>query len=318
MKTGSKKYAVYVIALLLVVAAVALALPLLSSSTVTIAYSEKVNYETLIIANEKGLLAEQGFNTKLVTGGIQAAEALITGSVDMAVMGDGPAVQVITKNSGAKIVARFTGGEGIHRFIATTDIIEPQDIEGKKVGLQGSSSTHAAFLRWAKAYDVDMKKVIITFLSPTDIPWAMKNGEIQVMAGSEPWALNTEKLCGSLVHEIGNSSGLGSTHPIVLVASAKIIRDNPDAVASMIDILQRSNEFINENWSEAMQICANRTGLSASDQEKCSAMQFFNVGFNETDSASIDVAAEAMLVFGSITTLPTVMDHVDLRFLSNL
>ena len=105
---------------------------------------------------------------------------------------------------------------------------------------------------------------------------------------------------------------------MVLMASAKIIRDNPDAVASMIEIMRNSNEFINENWDEDMEICAARTGLSLEDQKRCSAVQSFDVGFNQTDLDSIELAAQAMLAFRNIKSMPTVMDHVELRFLTSI
>ena len=303
------------VASLVLLSVLALGLTLMADSDVKVAYSEKVNYETLIVANEKGWLEEGDIKGVLVTGGIQAAEALITGSVDMAVMGDGPAVQLITKGTGAKIIARFIGGEGVHRFIANASIAVPTDIEGKTVGLQGSSSSHAAFLNWAQENGVNMSNVTVLPMNPMDIPLAILNGDIQVMAGSEPWAVNTENLCGDAVHEIGNSSGLGSIYPMVLVASEKILRNNPDAVQTMVDIMVRSNQFITDNWSEAMEICSNRTGLSLEDQDRCSAVQFYEVGFNQTDVDSIDIAANAMLAFKKINALPLVMDHVDTRFL---
>lgn len=311
----NKKIVTATVAALVLLSVLALGLTLMADSEVKVAYSEKVNYETLIVANEKGWLEEGGIKGVLVTGGIQAAEALITGSADMAVMGDGPAVQLITKGTGAKIIARFIGGEGVHRFIANASIAVPTDIEGKTVGLQGSSSSHAAFLNWAQENGVNMSNVTVLPMNPMDIPLAMLNGDIQVMAGSEPWAVNTENLCGDAVHEIGNSSGLGSIYPMVLVASEKILRNNPDAVQTMVDIMVRSNQFIMANWSEAMEICSNRTGLSPEDQDRCSAVQFYEVGFNQTDADSIDIAANAMLAFNKISALPVVMDHVDTRFL---
>jgi len=300
---------------LVLIASLALGMTLLADSDVKVAYSEKVNYETLIVANEKRWLEGNGIQGVLVTGGIQAAEALITGSVDMAVMGDGPAVQLITKGIGAKIVARFIGGEGVHRFIANASILVPTDIEGKTVGLQGSSSSHAAFLNWAQENGVNMSNDTVLPMNPMDIPLAMQNGDIQVMAGSEPWAVNTENRCGDAVHEIGNSSGLGSIYPMVLVASEKVLRDNPDSVRAMVEVMVRANEFINENWTEAMEMCSSRTGLSLDDQARCSAVQFYEVGFNETDVESINIAAEAMLAFNKINHLPEVWTHVDTRFL---
>lgn len=319
MRAGSILSIVLVGALLL--AGGAVLIPLLTDDTVTVAFSDKSNYETLIVANELGYLDEAGIRPLLVTGGIRAAEALVTGSADMAAMGDGPAVSTISQHDNVKIVARFINGEGMHRFIAYTDIQTPKDLENKSVGLQQGSSTHGAFLRWMQANDVDADKVTIVPMVPSDIALAMQSGvngtrQIHAMAGSEPWAINTERLCGSAVHEIGNSSGQGSTFPITLLATQRVIDNHPDKVREMIDILVRSNEFILENWDEAMEICYVKTGVAnAEEQSRCSAIQGYDVGFNETDIQSLEMAAQVLVDFGRLTSIPNISLHTDLRFL---
>ena len=285
--------------------------------SISVAYSEKVNYETLMVANANGYFQDEGADVtvKLVNGGIEAATALITGAVDLAAMGDAPAVQLISQSQGAKIVARLAGGEGIHRFIAWNDVQEPKDLEGKKLGIQQTSSTHGAFLQWAEANDVNVKNITFVYLNPRDIPLAMQSRQIDAMGGSEPWAVNTENLCGDDVHELGNSSGLGSTFPIVLVASERVLDDKPEAIKAVLKALDRGNGFIKSNWTEAMEICAGRTGLSIDDQSRCSGFQFYELGFNGTDVESMNMTARSMMDFGKISQMPDVMAHVDLTLM---
>ena len=286
-------------------------------ASISVAYSEKVNYETLIVANANGYFQDEGADVtvKLVNGGIEAATALITGAVDLAAMGDAPAVQLISQSQGAKIVARLAGGEGIHRFISWNDVQEPKDLEGKKLGIQQTSGTHGAFLQWAEANDVDVKNITFVYLNPRDIPLAMQSRQIDAMGGSEPWAVNTENLCGDDVHELGNSSGLGSTFPIVLVASERALDDKPEAIKAVLKALDRGNGFIKSNWTEAMEICAGRTGLSIDDQSRCSGFQFYELGFNGTDVESMNMTARSMMDFGKISQMPEVMAHVDLSLM---
>ncbi len=285
--------------------------------SVSVAYSEKVNYETLMVANANGYFRDEGadVDVKLVTGGIEAATALITGAVDLAAMGDAPAVQLISQDQGAKIVARLVGGKGMHRFIAWNDIQEPNDLEGKKLGIQQTSSTHGAFLQWAEANDVNVNNITFLYLNPRDIPLAMQSRQIDAMGGSEPWAVNTENLCGDDVHELGNSSGLGSTFPIVLVASERALDDKPEAIKAVLKALDRGNEFIKSNWTEALEICAGRTGLTMDDQSRCSGFQFYELGFNGTDVESMNMTARSMMDFGKISQMPDVMAHVDLTLM---
>ncbi len=302
---------------LLVVSGLAVLLPMVSDDSVTVAFTDKSNYETLIIAKEKGWLDEAGIRHLHVMGGVGAMEALTTGSADMAATGDGPAVNVLSKNENVKIVARFIGGEGMHRFIAHSDIKSPQDLEGKKVGLQVGSSTHGAFMAWLDDNGVDRDKVTIAHQPPNQLHHSMRNGDIDAMAGSEPWAINTERMAGKTsgmdVHEIGNSSGQGSTFPITLFATQRIIDRNPEAVQTMVDILDRSNQFILDSWDEAMELIYPYTGVeNATEQDACSRLQFYEVGFDETDVQSLLIAAERRNIE---LTEERLLAGTDLRFL---
>jgi len=317
----NKKMLAIVLVIVVVVAAVSLAFLLMPSEEdemdLTLAYSEKMNYETLMVANDKGYFDDVGLNVTpaIVTGGIQAAEAIVTGSADVAAMGDAPAVQLITKGIGAKIIGRIAGAEGMHRIISDANITAPQGLEGLKVGMQQSSSSHGAFLQWCEANDVNTDNVTFVYLNPSYLAEAMYSGEIDAMVGSEPWAINTENLCGGSVHELGNSSGLGSSFPIVLVASQKALAEKGEAISRLLEALDMSNDHINDDWDDAMAICASHTGLTVEDQSRGSGLQFFELGFNATDVQSMTMTAVGLMDFGKITAVPMIMDHVDLSYL---
>ncbi|MBN1109283.1 MAG: ABC transporter substrate-binding protein [Methanomassiliicoccales archaeon] len=309
---------VYLVVLVVLVSTLGLAFLLLSpSEDIRIAYSEKVNYETLIVANEKGMFAEEGLDVTpcIVTGGILAAEALLTGSADLAAMGDAPAVQTISHNDEVRIVARFIWSPGMHRIIAWNDIIEPQDLEGMRVGLQESSSSHGAFLQWCESRGVNADNITFVPMIPSNIPEAMASHELDAMVGSEPWAVNTENLCGDDVRELGNSSELGSTFPMLLLASERALESKGEAIMKVLEVLEKANRFINEEWDQAMGICASRTGLSLEDQSRCSGLQTYELGFNVTDVESMNMTAQVLLGFEKIPELPLIMSHVHLSLL---
>ena len=320
----NKKLIAIVLVIVVVIAAVSVAFLLIPSEEdemdLTVAYSEKMNYETLMVANDKGYFDEVGLNvtSAMVTGGIMAAEALVTGSADVAAMGDAPAVQLISKGIGAKIIGRIAGAEGMHRIISDINITEPKDLEGKRVGMQQSSSSHGAFLQWCEANDVNTDNITFVYLDPSRLAQTMMPNvpnRIQAMVGSEPWAINTENLCGDSVHELGNSSGLGSSFPIVLVASHKAIAEKGEALSRLLEAMDMANDHINSDWNDSMIICASHTGLTVQDQSKGSGLQFFELGFNATDVQSMTMTAMGLMDFGKIDSVPVIMDHADLSYL---
>jgi NitT/TauT family transport system substrate-binding protein len=317
----NKKLLAVGLVIVVMIAAVSVAILLMPSEEgemdLTVAYSEKMNYETLMVANDKGYFGDVGLNVTpaIVTGGIQAAEAIVTGSADVAAMGDAPAVQLISKGIGAKIIGRIAGAEGMHRIISDANITMPEELEGKAVGMQQSSSSHGAFLQWCEANDVNTDNVTFVYLNPSYLAEAMYSGEIDAMVGSEPWAINTENLCGGSVHELGNSSGLGSSFPIVLVASQKALAEKGEALARLLEAMDMANDHINNDWNDSMAICASHTGLTVEDQSRGSSLQFFELGFNETDVQSMTMTATGLMAFGKIDSMPVMMDHVELSYI---
>lgn len=281
------------------------------------AYSNKVDYEPLIVANELDLYAEEGVkvNSYTVTGGIQAAEALATGAVDLAAMGDSPALLLLSQNSEMRIIGRYGGGEGMHRIVGWTDISSPQDLTGKSIGIQFGSSTHGAFLSWADLHDLDISEVTLVPLSPTDMPQAMATRQIDAMAGSEPWPTNVENTCGNQVHEIGNSSGLGNTFPLVLVTTKSVIDTRSSALQSAMNAITMAVDIINQDREYAASICCNLTGLCAEDQLRCMEPLFYEMDFNQTDKDSMELTASFLVEYGKIQDIPPLDDLVDKRFL---
>jgi len=91
--------------------------------------------------------------------------------------------------------------------------------------------------------------------------------------------------------------------------------DKPEAIKAVLKALDRGNGFIKSNWTEAMEICAGRTGLSIDDQSRCSGFQFYELGFNGTDVESMNMTARSMMDFGKISQMPEVMAHVDLSLM---
>ena len=283
--------------------------------SIRLAYSNKVNYEPFIIANALGYYPAVGLNVqvKLVTGGIHAAEALITGSADAGAMGDAPAVILAARNAPVKIVARYGKGENIHRMIAANGIQTPADLKGRRIGIHAGSSTHGGFLLWAESKGLNINNMQIIPLNPLDMPAAMQTDQIDAMAGSETWPTNVENLCGEMVHELDDFSGLGNSFPHVFVATKRLINMQPDAVRKLIYATERAIDYIIEHPDRAANITSRHIGLSLEDQKKCTSRLIWGVGWDSHDSESMAITSEYMKRFGKIENVPNLDDYIDIQ-----
>lgn len=284
---------------------------------IKIAYSNKVDYEPLMVASEKGFFREEGVNVTalIVTGGIQAAEAVATGSADLGAMGDAPGVTLLSQSPEARLVASYGGGEGMHRLIGWTDIQDVADLTGKNVGVQFGSSTQGALLRLMEANGLEPADVTQVPLNPADMPTALKNRQVDAIMGSEPWPTNVERTCGADVAEIANSTGLGSNYPLVLIASHKLVTERPAAVTAALRAIERAIVFMETNYDEALSLCANKTGLSVSDQERCLSTLSYALSLEPRDLDSLNATALFLRANGKIAALPDLARSVNRTYL---
>ncbi|OPZ82268.1 MAG: putative aliphatic sulfonates-binding protein precursor [bacterium ADurb.Bin429] len=234
-----------------------------------LALSYKVDYLPQILAQEKGYFTARGLKVapKVVTGGIEAAEAVTSGAADLAVMGEVPALIATTAPNPAVIVATYARDENRHRIITApgSAIRVPKDLEGKRFAVQHGSSTHGGILMYCAKHKIDVKKITLVRLSPRDMPEAMASKQIDAMAGSEPWPTNVLKR-NPQAKEFAVLSGLGCNYPLVLVAGRQYIRSQPEGITRALLATQDAITLINAKPDDAAAVLAARTGLSPAQE----------------------------------------------------
>ncbi|WP_321365342.1 ABC transporter substrate-binding protein [uncultured Desulfuromusa sp.] len=269
-------------------------------------YPNKVCYEPFIIAEAKGFFAAEGLevDVKLVGGGILAAESLMTGAADVAAMGDAPFLIAASRSERVRLLTGYAGGSKMHRLISRRGLIDVKQLEGARVGIQMGSSTYGALLAWSKYAGLDVKKIEFVPLSPLDMPQAMQTGQIDAMAGSEPWPSNVEALCADSVHELTDFSALNNSFPLVVASSKQTLSERKEDLDSLIRGLQRAVAFMHENPDETVRIVAAVTGLPEEQQRKCTYRLNWQIGFDENDSSSMAMTASYLKSLGKIEMIP--------------
>ena len=293
---------------------------LLSISSMTFAakplrlvYPNKVCYEPFIIANAQGYFAEEGLNveSKLVTGGIMAAESLMTGAADVAAMGDAPFLIAASRSRNVRLLSRYGGGSKMHRVISSSKLTDISALEGARVGIQMGSSTYGAFLAWCKHEGIDSAKIQFIPLSPLDMPQAMQSGQLDAMAGSEPWPSNVESLCGDKVHELTDFSVLNNSFPLVVAAKASIVEKRQQDMAALLRALDKAITFMQEQPDQAVKIIAAAIGLPEQQQRKCTYQLSWGLGFTNQDRDSLSMTAQHLRDLGKIDEIPAISAFIE-------
>ncbi len=271
-----------------------------------LAYPQKVCYEPFIIAKAKGYFAAEGLKVdiKRVNGGILAAESLMTGATDIAAMGDAPFLIAASRSHKVQLVTRFGGGSKMHRMVSRTGITDIQQLEGARVGIQMGSSTYGAMLAWAQQNGLDPKKITFVPLNPLDIPQAMLTGQIDAMAGSEPWPTNTETTCGAKVHKLTDFSSLGNSFPIVIAATDEVLKERQEDVEALLRAVNKAITFMHNEQAETVKILSAAIGLPEAQQRQCTYQLDWGIGFTPQDEKSLNMTAEFLEELGKIDSIP--------------
>jgi len=277
------------------------------STKLRLAYGAKIHYAPQIIALKKGFFATEGLEVeaKTVQAGIQAAEAMTSGSADAAVMGDAPAIIAVASGMPLKIVASYGGGEKMHRLVAAANsgIHKPADLVGKRVAVQMGSSTHGAFLLFLSKHKVDAKDVKLVPLDPSDMPEAMTSGQIDAAVGSEPWPSNIEeRVKGS--YDVATLSGLGNNFPLVMLVTDRYAKECPEAVVAALRAIQKAVNFMHQHPDQAAALISETTGVPAVKEQKVMQTLAWGVVLDNATINSLKQTADFLYRQGKISQLP--------------
>jgi ABC-type nitrate/sulfonate/bicarbonate transport system substrate-binding protein len=285
-----------------------------------LAYASKVHYAPQILASRKGWFAANGVvvqNLKLgMSAGIAGAEALVSGSADVAVMGDVPAIMALASRRDCVLVAAYGGGEKMHSIVvaAGSGITGPADLVGKRLGVQFGSSTHGAVQLYLKRHGIAPARVRLVNIPQKDLVEALISGAIDALAASDPTPAQAGSRVGG-ARELACLSGLGNDYPLVIVATRDFAAAHPEAVRAIIAGTRKGVDWINRDPAGAGRELALVTGASPEQETATLRKLKWRVTLDERVIRSLSMTAEFLRETGKLKRVPDVLRHARPNFL---
>lgn len=277
--------------------------------TCRLAWTSKGYYAPAFLASRQGWFDTTKVKVEDVvlgmSAGIAAAEALQSGSADVAVMGDTPALICLTKSIPCVLVCAYESSDRMHTIITGpgTAITAPADLSGKCLGVQFGSSTHGGVLLYLAHHGLAPKAVTLVNLPQKDLIEALASRSIDALAASDPTPLlAVDKIAGA--RELACLSGLGNDYPLVMVATRKFADAHPEAIRAIVTGLRRSVDWINADPAAAAVATAAVTGDSPALEEKLFRRMGWQVRLDDAVFRSLDQTAAFLHRQGKIARLP--------------
>jgi len=250
---------------------------------IRVAYFPNINHAVPIIGMEKGTFENQiGNNTViepiLFDAGPQVIESIFAGSIDIAYVGPGPAINGFLKSEDHNVKILSGAASGGASFIVhpNSKIESVADFEGKRIAAPQIGNTQDISLRTYLSEN-GLKpaekggSVIVLNISNPDIYTLFAKGDIDAAWVPEPTAtILVQQLDGKRLfneEELWPDNRFAS---VLLIAREEYVKQNPDVINKWLEAHRQTVNWINSNPEQTriifIQFMKKETGKSLPDK----------------------------------------------------
>jgi len=281
------------------------------------AYQNRIGDAVSIVAVSKDFFASEKLDVRemLVNSGAACSEALFTGAVGVATMGDTAALLAVSRRQDFRIIASHGSGERRHRIIvpANSPVKSVADLSGRQVGIKKGTSTHGGFLALLASKGISPEVLSMIDLDPALMPDALTACSIDAFVASEPTPSLGEQRGGKALADLG---GLGNTYPLVLLVKAELINRKDDELMRFVRAMKRAEQFISLHPGEAAAILSGATGLTPDVVRGIMKRHTYLIQLDGTTVKSLEKTAAFLKKQNMISRLPDLSAAIDGRYVN--
>jgi NitT/TauT family transport system substrate-binding protein len=185
--------------------------------------------------------------------------AVLTGTVDSCI--HGIAAFLLGAAAGEPVVIVANANNGGMAVIAgvNTGIKTIKDLKGKRVAILPGSTQEAVILERLRMEGMSIKDIQPIRLSFSDHPAALARGDIDAYVGAEPGpGISLANGTGVLV-EYPYSTPIGPLN-MILSASEKSVKDNPERVKLIVDMHRKAVDYAMANPAQIVEVAMQKLG----------------------------------------------------------
>lgn len=216
------------------------------------------------VAEYNGYFKEEGIDITVedLKGGAQAAQALVSGQVDVASMAVEHAVKSKAQGVDLVMLVLYT------RYPAITLVVDSKlkdkvktvaDLKGMKVGVTSpGSATHKAMLSLMEKHGLKPADIEIVGVGTNGMPAAIESGKVQAAFGLDPWVTQLvtagkATVLWDLRTKKDTEELYGGDYPFVgLVTRREVLQKNPEMIERVVRAVVRGNKFLASNSPETI------------------------------------------------------------------
>lgn len=279
----------------------------------------------------QGLFKENGLDADLkrLPGGNDTIQGLLGGALEFAESSNAQFLAAVAKGLPVVGIALHSYGY-LGKLIAAprnASLKTLQDFKGKRIGVQAGSGVYTVLLMALERQGLKASDFVLSNIRVNDMPAAMMSDTFDAVLAWEPQAgrivdmgRGKEVISAQRFEELADV-----TYPLVVMTSAKLIKDRPDFVQAYVNAFAKAQRFIHTHPAETMKIYRTLlppdTAATVSDAEVrrqiLEVIHYDHVVPSERDLNDLRRTGDFLLKEGAITARPDLEKSIDMRFARN-
>lgn len=265
----------------------------------------------LVVAKQNQFFEQAFPETKIewkeFPAGPQTLEALSVGAIDFGYTGDVPVIFALAANKPIQYLVAEQSASQSHALLVAPEskIQQVSDLKGKRIGLTKGSSAHYFLSETLKKNGLTWQDIEPIWLTPADGRAALDKKAIEAWAVWEPYVSSTE--VEGKARNVFSSDQLPSVYSFYS-AQPKFSLEHPTAVAKIAEVLNQTDDWINDHPADAAKILAESTGLTINITEKVISKKYVPNHVSPPNTDIVQAQQKIADSFYELKLLPTQVD----------
>ncbi|OPH59983.1 hypothetical protein BC351_18865 [Paenibacillus ferrarius] len=223
----------------------------------------------LVLAQQKKWFEEEfaKHNAKVnwleVQGGPPQFDAILTNRLDLAVTGNTPVITAQMADIPFKEIAVGSTGSKNNALLVQkgSAIKSVEQLKGKKIAVAKATSGYDMLFRLIDKAGLKPGDIQTIQLTADDAKAAFISGSVDAWAIGEPYLSTSVVNDGATV--LADGSNINYISPAFHVARTKFAEEHPELVTAYLKVLEKTLQWQNQNFDEAVKIYSEGTKLNA-------------------------------------------------------
>lgn len=213
------------------------------------------------IAENKGYFKQEGLNVEIrefESGRTALRTMLESDGIDIATAAQTPVITYSFERNDYAVVGNMVYSDDDVKILVRQDrgVQGPRDLKGKRVGITAGSSGHFFLSLFLNLHKLSLSDVKTVDMEATHLAQALVDGKVDAISTWEPHIYGAQKTLGEKALVLP-SSGV-YREDFYFVARKDFIKNKPLALRRFLRAIQKSEDFLQKNNGESMDIVAQR------------------------------------------------------------